>query len=212
MRASSPARGEQESTRDAILRTAGRVFLTHGYEQTSMDEIAAESGVARRTLYNQFAGKRALFDATMNKLWEDFPLQTIVDAADQAGPPEDTLYAIGHAIARFWSPPEAVAFLRLVIWESPRFPELGHGLMDSGRSPARRAVNSYVRRLAADGEFHIEDPDLATTQFIDVILGELLLGRLVSTTTTAVDEKRCDHVVREAVSLFLARYRSSRSG
>jgi AcrR family transcriptional regulator len=199
---------EPESTRDAILRTAGLVFLSHGYEQSSMDEIALQSGVARRTLYNQFASKKALFDATMAQLWDGMPLDAIVVATANEGPAEEVLYAVGRAIADFWAPPEAVAFLRLVIWESPRFPELGRGLLDNGRSPARRAVNRYVRRLSRKRDFRIEDPDLATTQFIDVILGELLLGRLVATSSaSAVDEDRRDYLVREAVRMFVARYR-----
>jgi len=208
--AAVPARPlEPESTRDAILRTAGQVFLTSGFEQSSMDEIALQSGVARRTLYNHFASKQVLFDAAMTQLWDRLPLDTIIDATNQIGPAEDVLSAIGHAIANFWSPPEAVAFMRLVIWESPRFPGLGEGLLDNGRSPARRAVNGYVRRLSQERGFRIDDPDLAAMQFIDVILGEVLLSRLVATSTVAVDQERCDHIVREAVTLFLSRYRRS---
>jgi AcrR family transcriptional regulator len=201
------ARLEPTSTREAILRTAGQVFLTHGYEQSSMDEIALESGVARRTLYNHFASKKALFDATMTRLWDGMPIHTIFDAADATGPAEEVLYGIGRAIADFWAPTEAVAFLRLLIWESPRFPELGNGLMDRGRPPARRAVGRYMKRLAKDRAFRIEDSDLATTQFIDVIVGEILLKRLVAPSTDAVDEARRDYLVRAAVELFLARYR-----
>jgi AcrR family transcriptional regulator len=185
------------------------VFLTHGFEQSSMDEIALQSGVARRTLYNHFASKRVLFDAAMTQLWDRLPLDAVIDATNQVGRAEDVLYAIGRAIANFWSPPEAVAFLRLVIWESPRFPELGNGLMDNGRSPARRAVIGYVRRLSQERGFRIDDPDLAAIQFIDVILGEVLLGRLVATSTVEVDEDRCDYIVRAAVTLFLSRYRRS---
>lgn len=172
-----------------------------------MDEIALQCGVARRTVYNHFPSKRELFDATMTQLWDRMPLDTIVDATNMVGPAEDVLYAIGRAIASFWAPPEVVAFLRLAIWESPRFPELGHGLMDNGRSPARRAVNGYVRRLSQQREFRIDDPDLATMQFIDVILGELLVSRLIATSTVAPDEARSEYIVREAVRLFLTRYR-----
>jgi len=197
---------ETESTRDSILRTAGEVFLAHGYERTSMDEIALQSGVARRTLYNHFTSKRALFDATTVRLWEQMSRDEIIDATLTPRPPEEALYAIGRAIADFWAPPEAVAFLRLVIWESPQFPELGEGLLDNGRSPARRAVIAYVSSLNHQG-FDVRDPMLAATQFIDVILGEVILGRLVNTITTPIGDSRRDYVVREAVALFLARYR-----
>ncbi|WP_422743440.1 TetR/AcrR family transcriptional regulator [Mycobacterium sp. WMMD1722] len=195
------------STREMVLATASRLFLAHGYEQCSMDQIALESGVARRTVYNQFGGKKALFDATMAQMWDRMPLDAIIAAASAVQSPEEVLYSIGRTIASFWAPPEAVAFVRLVIWESARFPELGESFFDRGREPARTAVREYVRRLSGERGFHIEDPDLATAQFVDVILGEVLLSRLVASPTDILDEERCDYVVREAVTLFLTRYR-----
>ena len=198
-----------ESTREAILVTACQVFIDHGYEQSSMDKIALKSGVARRTLYNQFASKKALFDATMARLWAHMPIATIIDVSLESRPPEDVLYEIGRAIADFWAPPEAVAFLRLVIWESPRFPELGESFINTGREPARSAVKRYVRLLTEEPGYRIHDPDLAATQFIGVIVGEVLLDRLIATREPALSEQRCDYVVSEAVALFLSRYRVS---
>jgi AcrR family transcriptional regulator len=196
-----------ESTRETILITASQVFVAHGYEQSSMDEIALKSGIARRTLYNQFASKKALFDATMARLWARMPLRAIVDVTVESRCPEDVLYEIGRTIADFWSPPEAVAFLRLVIWESPRFPELAESFMTNGREPARDAVKSYVRLLTKDPGYRISDPDLAAAQFIDVIVGEVLLDRLVASREPALTAERCDYIVSEAVALFLSRYR-----
>ncbi|GAS93830.1 TetR family transcriptional regulator [Mycolicibacterium canariasense] len=206
--AGAPVRPSQAvSTTEAILQTAVRVFLAHGYEQSSMDAIALQAGVARRTLYNQFANKKALFDATMARLWASMPLDAIIESTAQVRPADEVLFTIGRTIAGFWAPPEAVAFMRLVIWESARFPEIGQSFMDSGREPARRAVHDYVCRLSEEPEFEIPDPDLATAQFIDVILGEVLLGRLVASSSSALDDDRCDYVAREAVALFMARYR-----
>lgn len=198
-----------ESTRETILITACQVFIDRGYEQSSMDEIALKSGVARRTLYNQFASKKALFDATMARLWAHMPLATVIDVSVESRPPEDVLYEIGRTIADFWAPPEAVAFLRLVIWESPRFPELAESFMHTGREPARSAVKRYVRFLTEQPGYRIHDPDLAATQFIDVIVGEVMLDRLVASCEPALSEQRREYVVREAVALFLSRYRVS---
>jgi AcrR family transcriptional regulator len=200
---------ESESTRETILITARQVFIAHGYEQSSMDEIALKSGVARRTLYNQFASKKALFDATMARLWAQMPLATVIDVSIESRPPEDVLYEIGRTIADFWAPPEALAFLRLVIWESPRFPQLAESFMNIGREPARSAVKRYVHLLTEEPGYRIDDPDLAATQFIDVIVGEVMLDRLVASREPALSEQRCEYVVSEAVALFLSRYRVS---
>lgn len=53
-------RGER---RDRLLEAAGRIFARTGYERASMDEIAAEAGVGKPTLYRYFDGKAALFAA-----------------------------------------------------------------------------------------------------------------------------------------------------
>lgn len=191
---------------EAILAVAAQVFLAYGYEQSSMDEIALEAGVARRTLYNQFSNKKALFDATMAEMWNATPVDAIIEATEQMRPPEDVLFTIGRTIANFWAPPEAVAFMRLVIWESARFPELGESFLQSGHEPVRQAVSRFVQQLSHEDGFSIDDPDFASAQFVNVILGEVLVSRLVATSTVVLDEKRCDYVVREAVTLFMTRY------
>ncbi|MFF2547308.1 TetR/AcrR family transcriptional regulator [Kitasatospora sp. NPDC058063] len=47
--------------RKAITRAATTVFGREGYVRASMDAIAAEAGVSKRTVYNHFADKETLF-------------------------------------------------------------------------------------------------------------------------------------------------------
>ncbi len=46
--------------RDAILQAAASRFVRDGYDETTVDSIAADAGVSRATVFNRFAGKRAL--------------------------------------------------------------------------------------------------------------------------------------------------------
>jgi TetR/AcrR family transcriptional regulator, regulator of autoinduction and epiphytic fitness len=48
-------------SREAIVGGAQRLFLERGFGAVSMDELAEAAGVARRTLYNQFARKDDIF-------------------------------------------------------------------------------------------------------------------------------------------------------
>src|SRR5213082_2157049 len=48
-------------SRDAIVEAAQRLFLQRGFGSVSMDELAEAAGVARRTLYNQYASKEEIF-------------------------------------------------------------------------------------------------------------------------------------------------------
>jgi AcrR family transcriptional regulator len=194
------------TTRELILSASARVFLANGYELTSMDLIASESGAGRRTVYNHFESKKALFDATVAYLWEQMPLKRIVDQLGNSESPDRALKTIGDAIAGFWAPDDAVALMRMIIAEGARFPELIESLVKFGRAPARGAVVNYVKRLAAGKAFKIVDPDEAALQFISLVNGPLVWNRVIGGGPAATKERR-DRVVDEAVAMFLARYR-----
>ncbi len=51
----------QPTTRDAILDAAGTLLGRYGYHKTTMDDLAREAGVARRTLYLHFKSKDEIF-------------------------------------------------------------------------------------------------------------------------------------------------------
>src|SRR3954470_20638542 len=51
----------RNGSREAIIEAAERLFLDRGFGLVSMDELAEVAGVARRTLYNQFASKEEIF-------------------------------------------------------------------------------------------------------------------------------------------------------
>lgn len=200
---------EESTKRQAILRAAARTFLARGYGGTSMELVAMESGAGRRTVYNQFESKKALFDATVALLWDDMPVDRIFSQTETARLPEQVLLEIGNAIANFWVPEEAVAFLRMIISESIRFPELAQSFFTSGRGPGRRAVIEYLSVLRDTKALDVPDPDLAATQFIGLINKPLLWSRVIAGGKSPSNERR-KHVVDEAVDTFLSRYRAVR--
>lgn len=64
-----------EKTRLQLIDAAKRVFIRKGYEDTTMSDIAAESGNGRRTLYIYFNNKLEIYETAIN-----LELQKIVDA------------------------------------------------------------------------------------------------------------------------------------
>ena len=57
----APTRRErkQRVTRDRLLAAAQTLFAEHGYERTTMDDIATEADVSRATAFNYFPRKEA---------------------------------------------------------------------------------------------------------------------------------------------------------
>ena len=56
--------------RAAILEAAVAEFRHAGYAATSMDRVAASAGVSKRTVYNHFPSKEALFAHILEQMWE----------------------------------------------------------------------------------------------------------------------------------------------
>jgi AcrR family transcriptional regulator len=58
-----------EARRETILATASRLFNRKGVDTTSLDEIAAELGATKRTLYHYVGDKQALISACYARAW-----------------------------------------------------------------------------------------------------------------------------------------------
>src|SRR3954467_10576712 len=65
---SSRRRAQAEATRGDILAAARRLFERDGYAATTMEAIAAEAGVALKTVYVAFETKSGLLRALWNHL------------------------------------------------------------------------------------------------------------------------------------------------
>lgn len=62
-------KGGEDAVKTRILSAARRHFLTHGFRAFTMDDLAAEMGMSKKTFYAHFASKRALLEAVIeNKL------------------------------------------------------------------------------------------------------------------------------------------------
>src|SRR5579862_1762104 len=62
------SKARRVESRSAIIDAAERLFLERGFGAVSMDELAEAAGVARRTLYNQFASKEEIFREMLSRL------------------------------------------------------------------------------------------------------------------------------------------------
>ena len=196
-----------QSTRDVILMTASRVFIEHGYENASMDLVAKEAGTARRTLYNQFPdGKEELFRAVVERMWRAFPAMDIGDDAEALADPEVGLRRIGQAVSSFWGPPLAVAFLRMVIADGRRFPDLIKSFFEMGKTPAVTSVRNYIGEMARRGLLRIDNIDLASKQFLGLIDEAVLWVRLMGD-DRALTAGEIEEIIESGVAMFLRFYR-----
>ncbi|MER6440404.1 MULTISPECIES: TetR family transcriptional regulator [unclassified Streptomyces] len=88
---------KKQRTRDALLRAALELFVTQGYERTTVDEIAEAVDVSQRTFFRYFAGKEdvALFTQGIAE-------SRFLAAVRERPPHEAPLEALRRAVLEGW--------------------------------------------------------------------------------------------------------------
>jgi len=188
--------------RAAILTAAAGAFLELGYDRTSLARIATDAGVSKATLFKQFPTKAELFEATVLDVGGRFP------GAEISIPPDTDLRGglqlIGEAYVDLLDRPGMAELLRIVIAESPQFPELRDRTFDFGSLPVLTALNRLLADAHAVGDADIPSPDVVAPQFLGMIATMVFWPRLVhGGWSLSADEKR--EVVAQAVQTIVAR-------
>lgn len=63
------------SNKETVLQTAASLFLTRGYQVTSMDDIVAASGVSKTNIYYHYKTKEELLLAIVDRLTDRYDRQ-----------------------------------------------------------------------------------------------------------------------------------------
>ncbi|MBC8088275.1 MAG: TetR/AcrR family transcriptional regulator [Phycisphaerae bacterium] len=196
-------------TRAAVVDAARTLFVRQGYAGTTMEDIAALAGLTKRTLYNNYPDKDALFtqivaeviayaEAFAHRLHEQFAIgitrKNIRETLD------DLAQRLALGIVR----PEVVALRRLLIGESREFPALAREYFDRAPGAVIDALAAGFLQLHTGGLLRAKDAQRAAAQFAYLVAGEPLdRAMLVGTVPSR------EHIIacaREGVVTFLARY------
>lgn len=85
----------QEQTRSALVETAKKLFLGHGYNATSLGEVADSAGFTKGAVYSNFATKHELGLAVLEVVQEE-RVAAILDAIEGATTFEERLAGFGR--------------------------------------------------------------------------------------------------------------------
>ncbi len=185
----------------AILDSATRMFLTYGYRNASMEKIAQAAPVSKATLYKHFDSKEALLAAVISNLCASL-LHTMTQVTIESDNVESNLNKIATAAMDLIYAEDALAIYRLVVAESPDFPELGQLFYQSGPQTLLTQLEDYFRRLNTEGHLTIIDPVFAADAFFSMLKGDLHCRCLLSKTLRpSFDQKK--RLVSQVIAFYM---------
>jgi len=158
--------------RQAMLEAGRAVFLEKGFARTTLSDIVTRSGGSRSTLVSLFGSKAGLFAEVMREgsihISHTFDFLEASDA-----PPQETLRDFARRfVAALFGDPFAIAFLRILIAEGPRFPELGEAFLRLGPGTRDRKLAAYFRQCIDRGLLRPYDPILLSQMFCGMVLSD----------------------------------------
>jgi TetR/AcrR family transcriptional repressor of mexJK operon len=127
----APGRPKSLAKRQQILLCASELLLSLGYNNTSMDAVAKESGVSKQTVYSHFNNKDALFNAVIESKCEMYKVEKgIVGIENQ--PLLEILNNIGLSFIRLLNDENVIAMYKVVISESKQDSRVSQLFYDAG--------------------------------------------------------------------------------
>jgi len=181
----------EDERRGLLLQAAEDVFIERGYGLATMDDVSRRAGMSKKTIYQLFATKQALFEALIAQNIEH--LMMPIRADDGTRSPRAVLEEFLTQLARFLLSPRQVAMSRLVISEMHRTPEIAQSFMLQAMDRGRGTLVRWLERQHARGALHVEDADEATSMLCGFVISEpqmcLLYGQDAPSTWAAIDRR-----------------------
>ena len=173
--------------RDQVIDVARRLFGERGTTEVSMDEIAAEAGVARSTVYVYFANRDELLRACLQRMLNQLLESIAVDWERDTEPAQRLRTLVGGMFERLDDNP---AFFRLALVTQEAVAQgsaaVGSELALIGLEIAGMIQNLYLEGVSS-GLFRPMEPDRATS-----LIGQQIYGAMSVRASELIPMPRAD--------------------
>jgi TetR/AcrR family fatty acid metabolism transcriptional regulator len=184
--------------RDQVIEVARRLFGERGTTDVPMDEIAAQAGVARSTVYVYFANRDELLRACLNGMHNQL-LDDIAETWGQDAEPAHRLQRLIEGMLERID--DDSAFFRLALVTQGSMNQSGEAVGNElaliGLNIARLIRDLYVEGQAS-GTFGDIDPDRATALIGQQIYGAISVraGEPLPDPPSVVADEICGFILR----------------
>lgn len=199
-RAGRPTREQAEARHAELLEASLDHFLDKGFEQATIEAIASDVGMTKRTVYARYTDKAELFRAAVNRAIVQHAASPERIAATDCGDLEQTLVNIAMLRIDLVATARGIKLQRIINTESYRFPEIFTQSYELGALPTIQFLAAVLERETRAGALAIAEPLMAANAFMSMVVSGPVRF-IVSSLPLPADE--LDKRVRFAVRLFL---------
>jgi TetR/AcrR family transcriptional regulator, mexJK operon transcriptional repressor len=168
-RAGRPRREIAAQLGEQILRAAETLFLEQGYGATTIEQVAAQIGATKRTVYVRFTDKAGLFHAVAKHVLDARRPDLRTIGTDRSV--DERLNDMALQVLNYALDPVVVRLFRVVTAEAYRFPELNQMVEEQAARGVALAVKQMLEEEVRLGRLLLEDTAFSTKLLLSLITG-----------------------------------------
>jgi TetR/AcrR family transcriptional regulator of autoinduction and epiphytic fitness len=195
-----PREISEDERRRRLIAVAEKVFVEQGYGAASMDEVAQDASMSKKTLYQLFDTKEALFAAVITDR-----MRALSEGAEKGAgtrPLKDAVVEYLCEAACYILSPRHVALFRVLIGEAWRAPGMAQAFDNACAGRGKSVLARWLAQETEAGRLDLEDPVQAAGMLFGMVVGEphhrMLMGEGRPPSRTTIEAR-----VRKAVDIFL---------
>lgn len=186
--------------RAAILEGAVKVFTKNGFDASSMDHIAEVAGVSKRTVYNHFPSKEALFQSIVADFLKHRDEMKPIKYTS-ALPLEEQMKEFARAELFLIDDPVRRGLSKL--FTSVFLMDVDFGRKTRSQYEPHKEFIVWLNSAKEDNKLSFQSPELTARLFYGMVEGCLTYPALFS---NGENLKHMDGLLDEIVATFLARF------
>lgn len=177
----------------ALLESAAELFLEHGYDAVSLDDIVNHAGGSKASIYKYFGNKDGLFkaicDYRRDQFFKDICMPFNPDLLDFRNYLIQTLTNFQEHLNQ----PEKAAFMRLVLEQSQRNPEIARHIHEHGPKQIQMAIAKALETAHNKGILVCTNP-IFSAQFYFGILRNIEWKILMGLPAEDSDQENANYI------------------
>ena len=166
---------EKSNTREEILEAALDLFAVHGYEATSISQLADAVGLRKASLYSHFANKRDILDTVVETVLKGYADHSIFVRADWDDPEftkdktgmnaEDAAQLVQGQMRYILHDPRISKGRKMLVIEQFRNAELAELQTKQNYEDVLKYFTGMMRFLIRAGTLRNADAEIMAAQF-----------------------------------------------
>jgi TetR/AcrR family transcriptional regulator, mexJK operon transcriptional repressor len=194
-----PPKKKAGEIEEAIFSAAKELFLSVGYEATSMEAVAQAAGVSKRTLYIRHSTKEALIKSVVEdriRTWSDEASSRNSEVPEEF---PESLRRHAQTFVHMLANPEVQQFDRLIATTAHRFPEIAETFYHVGYNYEVGFLTEEIVKGTRNDPVPPKDPRRAAVQLLSMIQG----WRRTEETVRTISPAEAAEFASQAVDVLL---------